>query len=250
MKAALDRVREICLALPETTEKIAWGAPTFRVGKIFVMVADHHHGDAHLAIWCNAAEGVQESLISADPKHFFRPPYVGPGGWVGVRLDTGLDWYVIASVIKDAYRVTAPARLSKQLDEGARKRFKATLIDGHKGLAFEVPFDPGRKEVSGMLNGVPFDSIVVRRAKKIWVLVENELAAGAKAAAGDEVDVILSVSEGSRRRRSFAGAQDDDGSTPPPEPSLSAPDRGRPAARPRRRSGRSGSSPGSASRSR
>jgi hypothetical protein len=235
VNAALERVRAICLALPEATEKIAWGEPTWRAGKIFVMFSNHHHGDPHVAIWCNAAEGVQEALVRADPKHFFRPPYVGPGGWVGVRLDTGLDWSVVASVIKDAYRVTAPARLVRQLDEGARKRFQATLIDGHKGLAFELPFDPGRKDVSGTLNGVPFDSVVVRRAKKLWVLVEKELAEGAKAGDGDTIDVVLWSAAATPR---------------PAAPSRSAPDRGRPAARPRRRSGPSGSSPGNASRSR
>ena len=228
----LDRVRAICLALPEATEKIAWGEPTWRVGKIFAMFNTYHHGDPHLSIVCNAAEGVQESLVRAEPKHFYRPPYVGGAGWIGVRLDTGLDWDVVATLIKDAWRVTAPPRLRQKLEESIRKRFKATLIDGHKGFAFEVPFDPGRKEISGMLNGVPFDSLVARRAKKFWVLVEKDLAAGARASQGDEVDVVLDL-------------------TPPPAPpSASVRGRVRPAARPRRRSGPSGSSPGSASRSR
>jgi hypothetical protein len=229
----LDRVRAICLALPEATEKIAWGEPTWRVGKIFVMMNTYHHGDPHLSIVCNAAEGVQESLVRAEPKHFYRPPYVGGAGWIGVRLDTGLDWNVVASLIKDAWRVTAPPRLRRQLEESSRKRFKATLIDGHKGFAFEVLFDPGRKEISGMLNGVPFDSVVARRAKKFWVLVEKDLADVVHAGDGDEVDVTLEI-------------------TPPPAPppSSSARGRGRRAARPRPRSGPSGSSPGSASRSR
>ena len=114
----LERVREICLALPCTTEKIAWGEPTWRVGKIFVMFNTYHHGDPHLSIVCNAEEGVQESLVRAEPKHFYRPPYVGGAGWIGVRLDTGLDWDIVASLIKAAYRVTAPKRALKQLDEG------------------------------------------------------------------------------------------------------------------------------------
>ena len=186
-------MRAICLALPEATEKIAWGEPTWRVGKIFAMFNTHHHGDPHLSVVLNAAEGVQESLVRAEPKHFYRPPYVGGAGWIGVRLDTGLDWNVVASLIKDAWRVTAPKKLARQLDEGSRRRFKATLIDGHKGLAFEVPFDPGRKDVSGMLNGVPFDSLVARRAKKFWVLVEKDLAAGARAGEGDDVDIVLDL---------------------------------------------------------
>lgn len=112
----LDRVRAICLALPEATEKIAWGEPTWRVGKIFAMFNTYHHGDPHLSVVLNAEEGVQESLVRAEPKHFYRPPYVGGAGWIGVRLDTGLDWNVVASLIKEAYRVTAPKRLVKRLD--------------------------------------------------------------------------------------------------------------------------------------
>jgi hypothetical protein len=190
---ALDRVREICLALPCTTEKIAWGEPTWRVGKIFVMMSTYHHGDPHLSIVCNAAEGVQETLVRAEPKHFYRPPYVGGAGWIGVRLDTGLGWNVVASLIRDAYRATAPKKILKQFEESSRRRFTAKLVDGHKGLAVEVPFDPGRKEVSGMLNGIPFDSVVARRAKKFWLLVEKDLAVAAGVGEGDEVEVVLEL---------------------------------------------------------
>ena len=113
----IERVRAICLALPEATEKIAWGEPTWRVGKIFAMLSNHHHGDAHLSIVLNAEDGVQESLVRAQPKHFYRPPYVGGAGWIGVRLDTGLDWNIVASLIKDAWRVTAPKKLLRRLDD-------------------------------------------------------------------------------------------------------------------------------------
>jgi hypothetical protein len=190
---AIDRVRAICLALPEATEKIAWGEPTWRVGKIFAMLSNHHHGDPHLAIVCNAAEGVQESLVRAEPKHFYRPPYVGGAGWIGIRLDTGVDWDVVASLLRDAYRRTAPKKLLKRLEESTRRRFTATLVGGHKGLAVEVPFDPGRKEVSGMLNGIPFDSTIARRAKKFWLRVENDLAAAARLGEGDEAEVVLEL---------------------------------------------------------
>jgi hypothetical protein len=199
VKTPLERVRAICLALPSATEKIAWGEPTWRAGKIFAMMSTYHHGDPHISVLVPAEHGVQESLIRADPKHFFRPPYVGPSGWVGVRLDTGLEWDVVASLIKDAYRIIAPAKLVRRLEESARRRFKATLADGHKGLAVEVPFDPGRKEVSGMLNGIPFDSTIVRRAKKFWLLVEGDLAAAARIGEGDEVDVVLDVAPPTRR---------------------------------------------------
>jgi hypothetical protein len=107
----LTRVRKTCLALPETTEKIAWGAPTFRVKeKLFVMFADDHHGDGRTAIWVKAAPGMQEALIEANAEHFFRPPYVGPSGWIGVRLDTGIDWDVVSGLVRDGWLEAAPKR--------------------------------------------------------------------------------------------------------------------------------------------
>ena len=110
--AELARLRKICLSLPDSEEKIAWGAPTFRVhGKLFAMfVANNHHGDGRIAVWCNAPEGAQADLVAADPKHFFVPPYVGVGGWVGVRLDTKLATGAIAALIEQAYRTTAEKR--------------------------------------------------------------------------------------------------------------------------------------------
>jgi predicted DNA-binding protein (MmcQ/YjbR family) len=104
----LPQLREICLALPDATEKLAWGEPTFRVkGRVFAMYSNHHHGDPHLSVWLNAEQGVQATLIASDPKHFYRPPYVGPGGWIGIRLDTGLDWKTVALFVERAHQLTA-----------------------------------------------------------------------------------------------------------------------------------------------
>lgn len=103
----IDRVRKIVLALPDTSEKLSHGEPAFFVrGKMFVMVDNHHHGSGHVAVWCNAPEGAQEALVEGDPKHFFRPPYVGTKGWLGVRLDSGLAWPVIADLLKQAHATT------------------------------------------------------------------------------------------------------------------------------------------------
>ena len=111
-KATLQRVRRICLDLPEATEKIAWGAPTFRVrNKLFVMFMNNHHGDGRVAIWCHAPAGAQQTLVAAEPRHYFVPPYVGPGGWLGVRLDQGIDWSIVGSLIAEAYAQVAPKRL-------------------------------------------------------------------------------------------------------------------------------------------
>ena len=110
---ALQRLRELCLALPETSERLSHGAPTFfvRGKRAFLMLVTDHHGDGRFAIWCAAPEGVQKLLVDADSTKFFVPPYVGHRGWVGVRLDRGVDWDEIAGIVEDAYAEVAPRRL-------------------------------------------------------------------------------------------------------------------------------------------
>ena len=111
--AVLARIREICLGLPETTERLSHGAPTFfvRGKRAFVMVLSNHHGDGRFAIWCAAPDGMQTLLVEADPERFFVPPYVGHRGWLGVRLDRGLDWGELAGIVEDAYAEVAPPKL-------------------------------------------------------------------------------------------------------------------------------------------
>jgi hypothetical protein len=111
--AILDRVREHCLSLPETTERLSHGQPTFfiRDRKTFVMYLDNHHDDNRLALWCAAPEGMQRALVEGAPEHYFVPPYVGHRGWVGVRLDRDLDWNAVAGAIEEAYLTVAPRRL-------------------------------------------------------------------------------------------------------------------------------------------
>jgi len=94
----LARIRKTCLALPEMSERLSHGAPTFfvRDKRAFLMVMTDHHGDGRFAIWCAAGEGVQEMLVEADSERFFVPPYVGHRGWVGMRLDRELDWDELA----------------------------------------------------------------------------------------------------------------------------------------------------------
>jgi len=114
----LERVRTLCLALPEVTERLSHGEPTWfvRDKKTFVMYANQHHDD-RTGFWCAAPEGTQESLVASDPVHFFRPPYVGHRGWLGVYLDVDeLDWEHIAEIVEDAYRRSAPKTLIAELD--------------------------------------------------------------------------------------------------------------------------------------
>ena len=109
----LQRLRGICLGLPEVEERLSHGAPTFfvRGKKPFVMVPTDHHGDGRFAIWCAAPDGVQSMLVGADPDKFFVPPYVGHRGWLGVRLDRGVDWNELAGIAEDAFAEVAPAKL-------------------------------------------------------------------------------------------------------------------------------------------
>ena len=107
---ALERVRAACLALPETSERLSHGSPAFfiRGTRSFLTFQDDHHGDGRLAIWCAAPEGMQEALVEEDPEHYFRPPYVGVRGWLGVRLDRGIEWERVAEAIETAYLVRRP----------------------------------------------------------------------------------------------------------------------------------------------
>jgi hypothetical protein len=115
----LARLREVCLALPEVTERLSHGSPTWfvRGKKTVATYVDSHHGDGRLAIWCPAPPGVQGTLVTDEPDRFFVPAYVGHRGWLGVRLDRDLDWDEVAGIVEDAYRMVAPKKLVKELDE-------------------------------------------------------------------------------------------------------------------------------------
>lgn len=101
----LDRVRKTCLALAGTYEKVSHGTPCFFIERKrqFCAYLENHHGDGRLALWLAARPGVQEALLAEDPDVYFRPPYVGPSGWIGVRLDRDLDWTQIEDHIVAAY---------------------------------------------------------------------------------------------------------------------------------------------------
>lgn len=118
-KKVLEHVRETAMALPEVSERLSHGAPTFfiRGKKVLAHLFDDHHGDGRLAIWCAAAPGVQAELVEQEPNRFFVPPYVGHRGWIGLRLDIDPDWDEVAGILEDAYRLVAPKTLIKTLDQ-------------------------------------------------------------------------------------------------------------------------------------
>ena len=109
---AIKKLRAVCLALGQVVEKEAWGECTFRVvnGPMFAMTDNNHHQSGHVAVWVKAPAMAQEILISSDSKRFFKPPYMGHKGWVGVRLDRKPDWEQLAAILKDGYEMSLPAR--------------------------------------------------------------------------------------------------------------------------------------------
>ncbi len=110
-------VRGICLALPGATEKLSHGSPAFYAGKQFVMFwPEGHHDHDFPHLWCAAPAGAQEAFVAMAPERFFRPPYVGSRGWLGVRLDAGLDRADLKVICEDAFRSVAPKKLVAALD--------------------------------------------------------------------------------------------------------------------------------------
>jgi hypothetical protein len=133
--AVIERLRKLCMALPEANERVSHGEPTWFAGKgkVFAMLDNHHHGSPHVSVWLPQPLGAQESLIEADPDRFFKPPYVGASGWVGVVLDTRPDWSEVARLVRDAYLHVATRKLAAQLDaSGPAKAPSATRAKARK----------------------------------------------------------------------------------------------------------------------
>ena len=119
VEAQLVRLRSACLALPQSSERPSHGGPAFfiRDKKCFVMFLDDHHEDGRLAIWCAAPDGVQAEMVETEPERFFRPPYVGHRGWLGVHLRT-VDDAELGAIVTEAFRTVAPPTVLRKLNEG------------------------------------------------------------------------------------------------------------------------------------
>jgi predicted DNA-binding protein (MmcQ/YjbR family) len=153
-------VREICLWLPEAEEFQSHGAPNFRVrGKTFATYVVNHHGDGRVALWLPAVPGAQEAHVRSNPKYFFVPPYVGVRGWLGVVLDKGVSWKVVAALVRAAYEKVAPSQLTAQLA---------------KTPAFKVPAKLSQEEVD------PFKTVravaVLTRLRKLCLTLPETSA--------------------------------------------------------------------------
>jgi hypothetical protein len=120
----INRLRKIVLKHPNVIEKEAWGEPTFRApGGMFVMYTNNHHNDGRVAIWCKAPLGYQTTMVGVAPDRFFVPPYMGVSGWVGLRLDHDVDWDEVASVVEQAYKMSAEKTKPRRI---ATSRFSST----------------------------------------------------------------------------------------------------------------------------
>ncbi|HLK50841.1 MAG TPA: MmcQ/YjbR family DNA-binding protein [Bryobacteraceae bacterium] len=123
-RTQIERVRRICAAIPGTMEKMSHGEPTFFTPKrVFAMCANNHHNDGHLAVWLPAAPGVQASLIEEEPDTYFRPPYVGGAGWIGVELAQVSDEQ-LGALIREAYSLMT----AKTGAAGAKRRAEAKSV--------------------------------------------------------------------------------------------------------------------------
>lgn len=118
------RVRTIAQTLPDVAERLSHSAPSFFIGgkKTFVMFVDSHHNDDIVGIWCAAPVGEQQARIEEDPERFYRPPYVGHRGWLGVRLDRPVTDEELTEIIVEAWRCIAPKRLLAAFDENHQER--------------------------------------------------------------------------------------------------------------------------------
>jgi predicted DNA-binding protein (MmcQ/YjbR family) len=171
-------IRRLCLAFPEVEEVVSHGMPNYRPrrGKIFATFAMNHHGDGRIALWLNTPEGMQDAYVRAEPRHFFVPPYVGPSGWLGARLDTGLAWKRLAPLVQAAYERVAPEKLRRQLTvtpsvPGPRRRITVADVDPKNTPRGKRVLKSMRKiclALPATSEGLQFGQSVWRAGKKVF----------------------------------------------------------------------------------
>ncbi|WEK56081.1 MAG: MmcQ/YjbR family DNA-binding protein [Candidatus Cohnella colombiensis] len=117
--ALFEKIQTLCISFPGTSERLSHGTPTFYVNdkRSFVQYWVNHHNDGRIALWGSAAEGVQSILIESNPEIYFRPPYVGHLGWIGMRLDRNAAWTETSGMIEDAYLNRAPKKYKEMINK-------------------------------------------------------------------------------------------------------------------------------------
>lgn len=121
-KALFERIQKLCLSFPGSIERLSHGTPTFFINnkQSFVQYWVNHHNDGIIALWASAAAGVQSILIESNSEVYFRPPYVGHLGWIGIRLDRDATWTEISGVVEDAYLNKAPKKYKDLIIKSTR----------------------------------------------------------------------------------------------------------------------------------
>jgi predicted DNA-binding protein (MmcQ/YjbR family) len=182
-----EAVREVCLSFPEAEEVVSHGSPNFRVrSKTFASYVVNHHGDGRVALWLNAPAGSQDHYVRSEPRYFFVPPYVGPGGWLGVHLDKGLSWQRVAALVRQAYEKVAPRALAESIGETVKiKSPPATMAADEVDLLKSRQAQAILKRLRQMYlswpevsEDVQFGSPVWRAGKKTFALVHADRNVG------------------------------------------------------------------------
>lgn len=116
----LERLSEICLSLPQAVREDKGSHAAFSVSKkVFVYYLNDHHGDGIVSFCCKVLPGENQQLIASNPQKFYMPAYVGPRGWVALRLDRRtVDWAEVKELVRCSYLLTAPKRLAQRIEAG------------------------------------------------------------------------------------------------------------------------------------
>ena len=122
----LKKLRAVCFALGDVLEKEAWGECTFRAvgGSMFAMTDNNHHNSGHFAVWVKAPAMAQEILANSNPRVFFKPPYMGHKGWVGVKLDAKPEWEQVSAILGDGYQMSLPQKARPRISTKTPARQK------------------------------------------------------------------------------------------------------------------------------
>ncbi len=175
-------VREVCLAFPESFEKLSHGSPDFCVGKkTFATFTVNHHGDGRISLWLAAPPGAQEMYSQAEPEYYFVPPYVGTRGWLGVELDKGLGWGDVAERVREAYSQVAPKSLVQAIGKTIRIKPPTKTIDPEEFDPLSIPAAQAKLArlqeyclgLPEVVTGTQFGDPVFKAGKKTFVSVHR-----------------------------------------------------------------------------
>jgi len=178
--------RELCLAFPGVEEFVSHGSPNYRArlgarkGRVFAVWALNHHGDGHVALWLNTPAAGQSRLLAAS-RHVYKPPYVGPSGWIAVELNRGVSWTLVRELVHQAYLNSSPAQLVAQVPKPPRvpapnRRMKPGEIDRLKSpraLRVLKVMRASCAGLPGVTEGVSMGSATWRVGKRAFAYLSD-----------------------------------------------------------------------------